>query len=119
MLTMPIDFGGDMKVSELEVPLLNFWVATSEGLDRTAVEPALGERHDADSGSWHPANYHPATDWSQGGPIVAREWYALEETLNEWFGPRWPFMKMFSDQPLMWFMRAYVSSRFGDEVEEL
>jgi hypothetical protein len=108
-----------MKVAELEGQLLNFWVAKSEGLELLPASPKQGDRHDLDSGLWHPSNYHPATDWSLGGTIVAREWYSLDETLGGWFGARWPFMKVFSDQPLLWFMRAYVASKFGDEVEEL
>jgi hypothetical protein len=109
----------DMNVTALEGPLLNFWVAKSEGLELLPVSPAAGKSHDANSGCWHPDNYHPATDWSQGGAIVAREWEALVETLGGWFGARWPFMKVFSDQPLLWFMRAYVASNFGDEVEDI
>ncbi len=107
-----------MQVAELDGSLLNFWVAMSEGLERSPVAPEPGEGHDPDSGFWHPSNYHPATDWSQGGPIVAREWSNLEDALGAWFGARWPFMGVFAEQPLVWFMRAYVASKFGDEVEE-
>ncbi len=108
-----------MNVKKLEKPLLNFWVAKSAGLKRLPQPPQPGEPHDPESGHWHPHNYDPASDWSQAGPIVSNEWYVIEDTLIEWFGPGWTRSKTVVDFPLMWFMRAYVASQFGDQVEDL
>jgi hypothetical protein len=81
--------------------------------------PTPGTRHDPDSGFWHPYTFHPATNWSHAGPIVSNEWYVIEDVLLEWFGPDWCFVKAIMDFPLQWFMRAYVASQFGDQVEDV
>lgn len=107
-----------MNVKRLEGTLLNFWVAKSRGLKRLPEAPAPGAQHDPDSGSWHPATYRPASDWSHAGPIVSDEWYAIEDILIEWFGPDWSSINAVADFPGVWFMRAYVASQFGDEVED-
>ena len=108
-----------MNAADLDGPLLNYWVAQSEGLELMEQEPEEGEPHSPDTGMWHPKNYHPASDWSHGGPIVSREWSAIEAWLTARFSARWPFVKVVSDAPLAWFMRAYVATKFGDEVEDL
>ena len=36
----------------------------------------------------------------------------------EWFGAQWPHIPAISDNPLKWFMRAYVATQYGDEVED-
>lgn len=108
-----------MNVKRMEGALLNYWVARSAGLRIQLDTPQPGEKHDPESGQWHPETYHPATDWSHGGPVVAAEWYAIEDTLAEWFGSDWNHAKAIIDIPLLWFMRAYVASQFGDEVEDL
>ena len=108
-----------MIVKKLEGTLLNFWVAKSRGLTRLSEPPLAGAKHDPDSGSWHPATYRPASNWSQAGPIVSDEWYAIEDILIEWFGPEWTSVNTVVHIPTLWFMRAYVASQFGDEVEDL
>ncbi len=108
-----------MNVKRIEGSLLNFWVAKSAGLKILLESPSRGEKHDPDSGNWHPQTYHPASDWSHGGPIVANEWYAIEDILAEWFGQDWTGAKAIVESPLTWFMRAYVASQFGDEVEDI
>ena len=108
-----------MNVMKLDGALLDFWVAKSENLELLAERPDDGERHPHGSGFWHPSFFHPSTDWSQAGPIMANEWYYIEDALIEWFGTGWPFIKAISDAPLKWMMRAYVKSKFGNEVEEL
>jgi hypothetical protein len=60
--------------------------------------------------------YSPANDWSQGGPIVTNEWYAIEDMLLEWFGAEWPHIHAIVENPLKWFMRAYVATQYGNEV---
>ncbi len=107
-----------MKISRLDGPQLDFWVAKSSGLALMKDAPAEGSPHDPRSGQWHPANYRPSVNWAQGGPIVSNEWFQLEDVLSEWFGPSWSFVETVRRDPLKWFMRAYVASVFGDEVEE-
>lgn len=108
-----------MNVKKIDGALLNFWVAKSAGLALLARTPGPTERHDPDSGQWHPANFHPASDWSTAGPIVSNEWYVIEDILTEWFGPNWAYIKAIMDFPLQWFMRAYVASQFGDVLEDM
>lgn len=108
-----------MRVSSLDGPALDFWVAKSENLKLSPETLEEGVRHANDSGYWHPGTYHPSSDWSQAGVIIAHEWYSIEDALIEWFGPNWPFIKAITDAPLSWLMRAYVKSKFGDEVEDV
>jgi hypothetical protein len=108
-----------MNVKRIEGSLLNFWVAKSVGLKILTKPPLPGEKHDPDNGHWHPQTYHPATDWSHAGPIVSNEWYVIEDTLAEWFGPDWTGAKAIKECPLLWFMRAFVASQFGDQLEDI
>lgn len=107
-----------MNVKRLDGLLLNFWVAKSQGLRLLATPPAPGAGHDPDKGCWHPDTFHPSSNWAHAGPIVSNEWYAIEDVLLEWFGPQWPEALMIQHAPAAWFMRAYVASQFGDEVED-
>ena len=107
-----------MKAVTLEGAQLDYWVAQSAGLRLSLTAPGDGEVHDADAGTWHPKTYHPSTNWSQGGRIVADDWYDIEDFLFAWFGPGWTDEAAFRREPLAWFMRAYVAARFGEEVEE-
>ena len=108
-----------MRVTKLEGPLLDFWVAKSENLTLRPEIPGSGDSHLAGNGFWHPDTYHPSRNWAHGGSIVSEEWYGIEDGLLEWFGPSWPFIKAITDDPLKWFMRAYVKTKFGDEVEDV
>ena len=107
-----------MRVADLEAPLLDFWVAKAEGLADLPEKQGQVQGLDPGREYYRPSTYHPSTDWSQGGPIVSRQWFELESHLIEWFGPRWPFLQVFSSSPLKWFMRAHVARVFGDEVED-
>ena len=108
-----------MNVMRLDGRQLNYWVAKSAGLNLSSDLPAAGTRHDPDSGFWHPHTYNPANDWSQAGPIISNEWFGIEDTLIEWFGPQWPHIPGIAENPLKWFMRAYVATQFGFEVEDI
>ncbi len=107
-----------MNVKRLDGRQLNYWVARSAGLKLSDQYQQPGTRHDPESGVWHPHTYNPANDWSQGGAIVSGEWYSIEDVLVEWFGPEWPHVPAVAENPLKWFMRAYVATQFGDEVED-
>jgi hypothetical protein len=107
-----------MNVKRLDGALLNFWVAKAAGLHLSPVEPRGGERHEPDSGFWHPTTYSPSTDWSQAGAIVSNDWFAIEDMLLEWFGADWTHIQAVVDHPLQWFMRAFVATQYGNEVED-
>jgi hypothetical protein len=108
-----------MNVKRLEGDTLDYWVAKAAGLKLQDATPRVGEGHDVDSGFWHPQTFSPSRDWSQGGDIVSNEWYAIEDKLVEWFGPAWTTLEFVNEKPLNWFLRAYVATQYGDEVEEL
>lgn len=103
-----------MRVTRLDGPLLDFWIAKSEGVRFDSI--AL---RDGEGGMCRQEPYCPSVNWSQGGAILANDWYEIESVLIDWFGLGWPAIKAIRDQPLMWFMRAYVATKFGDEVEEV
>jgi hypothetical protein len=108
-----------MNVKRLDGPLLNLWVAKSAGLQLAADGQGQDLLHDPDNGLWHPRTYDPAHDWSQGGPIIAGDWYAIEDMLLDWFGAAWPQVPALTSQPLKWFLRAYVATQYGNEVEDV
>ncbi len=108
-----------MRVTSLDGALLDFWVAKSENLQLLPQFPENEQTRLNESGYWHPSTYHPSSDWSQAGPIISNEWYSIEDALIEWFGPTWPSIRAISTAPLKWLMRAYVKTKFGDEVEEV
>lgn len=97
---------------------LNYWVAKSAGLKLSPEHLKPGIPHDPESGFWHPHTYNPANDWSQAGPIVAEEWFNIDEVLTEWFGINWTHIPAINENPLKWFMRAYVATQFGNAVED-
>jgi hypothetical protein len=108
-----------MIVKRIQGPLLDFWVAKSAGLKPVPERHSQAERHDPESGFWDPRSYQPSTDWAVGGPIVSNEWYVIEDVLTGWFGDDWSTITAIRNEPLKWFMRAYVVSQFGEEVEEV
>lgn len=108
-----------MKVKRLNGLLLNFWVAKSAGIASSAESTGAGAERDHGSSPLPSPAFDPARDWSQAGAIIANEWYAIEDMLHEWFGPDWARIPAVAARPLEWFMRAYVATRFGDEVEDV
>lgn len=99
-----------MLARQLSGGLLNFWVAKAMASAKPS-QVALQATPDA--------RFQPATDWSHAGPILADEWYGIEDVLLEWMGHDWSQSESFRADPLGWFMRAYVCTQFGQEVEDL
>lgn len=118
-----------MKTSELTGALLDYWVAEAEGMLRMAgntIEDKLG-------------GYSPSTKWAQGGPIIERESISVEvccydnesdKNAIEWVAKIEPPMREDDEEPPRWIfserrtplaaaMLAYVTGKFGDEVEDL
>jgi hypothetical protein len=108
-----------MKVSELTGALLDYWVARAEGWvfdqDDDMWRTADGRAQQL-KGHWTPSTY-----WAQGGPIIERERMSLDgETRHAAIrvgnGAQW--QSAYGETLLVAAMRAYVASRFGDDVAD-
>lgn len=97
-----------IKTSELIGAALDWAVAKCEGLKGVVADgPVMRE-------------YHPSTNWGQGGPII--EQWAIDLLYRD---SVWRALRHVGDcptmgsgpTPLVAAMRCYVSSRLGDEVE--
>jgi hypothetical protein len=112
-----------MKAAELEGADLDYWVAQAEGLDvrycsdRTYVIVNTYQ-------------YSPSTRWAEGGPIIEREriellsfragaWEAqIAPTEGSHYIDQYEGDAMKGATPLVAAMRAYVASKFGEEVQD-
>lgn len=122
-----------MKVSNLLGVKLDCWAAKADGW---TVEPKgrgfLIRRKDEDGmelvcyigefQSGFLCEYAPSTNHHQGGPIIEREHIKLKAGLFEkWHADlKAPYYKYSMEGPtaLIAAMRAFVSSRFGPEVDD-
>lgn len=108
-------------VSTLEGALLDAAVAMAEGLQFRVY---TGVMCYADGDDWIPSG-----DWLQGGPIIEREGISLMQLSDGPANPKWAanFEIGWHSQeldtphvgptPLIAAMRAYVASKFGEEVD--
>jgi hypothetical protein len=119
-----------IKTSELAELALAWAVSTIENPEWEAEGHIVNIRYPDDDG-WI---YRPDTDWSQGGPIIEREKFALEYD-SEWGahdptdpednGDRWYAVwsqlnmsyDCYGPTPLIAAMRCFVASKLGDEVD--
>jgi hypothetical protein len=108
-----------MKVSELEGASLDQWVARAEGIE---VKYSAVEQYWRIIGNSENLHWAPHQDWSQAGPIIEREAISL---IAPHIGDRWEanYGNSVENQvvcdgktPLEAAMRAYVTSKFGNEV---
>ncbi|KWR88783.1 phage protein NinX family protein [Cupriavidus sp. IDO] len=131
-----------MKVSELEGALLDYWVARAEGnltLQSTGPDDAIVEQYGVGGeieGRSPLASWAPSENWDTGGPIIARERIALW-ACDSGYKAAHPAVAdhgyydvelgvvdvggldgMEGSTPLVAAMRAFVASKFGDEVSE-
>lgn len=122
-----------MKVAELTGTGLNYWVAKASCFDPVyqhegAEGPRVCINRYIDHGElvsvplW---TFKPSVDWSHGGQIVEREKINLEcPRGDQWHANIWlgkgagVFAVGFGPTALIAAMRAYVASRFGDEVPD-
>jgi Protein of unknown function (DUF2591) len=103
-----------MKTSELTGAALDLAVAK-------AWQPVYSDQHLLE----HAKDFHPSTDWAQGGPIIEREEIALEPMTHDEHGDGWlatrvegPAVCMeFGPTMLIAAMRCYVAACLGDEIE--
>lgn len=99
-----------MKVSELEGVELDYLVGEATGMLRAmsgTKEFRLG-------------GFSPSTKWQHGGPIIDSEQISVQCTLN--CPPVWRATvrncksNQAGNTPLLAAMRAFVASKFGDEI---
>jgi hypothetical protein len=114
---------GVERTAELVGMDLDYWVAVTEGLKVVTVVERWG--HVVALPDGREQAYSPSTSWLQGGPIIEREglqlrkfteWeagYEVESENNEWIGPHGA-----GPTHLIAAMRAYVSKRFGETVDD-
>lgn len=115
-----------MKVSELEGAGLDCWVAKAVGTITYSLDYAY---HD-DGEPQQNAIPKYSTDWSQGGPIIERHymrifWRGTGMESLEW-SAEFPAFTVKGHEgalcsgptPLIAAMRAFVASKYGEEVPE-
>ena len=109
-----------MKTSELIGPALNWAVAKCEGLNPN-TDPAerkkyVGYSGFAEANGFGYAIKNYSTDWSQGGPIIERESIDLMKVgITQWRADCGPAVT--GPTPLIAAMRAFVTKKFGAEIE--
>jgi len=97
-----------MQTSELQGAALDWAVAKCEGIEFTYENHP---RHEM-------VNMHYSTDWSQGGPIIDREWMSVWHCGNKyWKADIGGCSSQNGPTPLIAAMRCYVASKLGDTVE--
>lgn len=107
-----------IKTSELTGAALDWAVAKCNGVQ---VEKIMG------LSLWSSANWHKySTNWSQGGPIIEREFihwgmtavpHGVTPTIYLAYQYQNRILPMKGPTPLVAAMRCYVASKLGDEVE--
>jgi hypothetical protein len=110
-----------MKTAELIGAALDWAVMKAEGPDSLAVNfyydgdtPLCVDDQIDISEEWH-----PSTDWTQGGPIIEREMIELvPQTPALWDAmKRNQHIPSDGPTPLVAAMRCYVAAKLGDEIE--
>lgn len=107
------------KVSELTGALLNAAVADIEipGWRGFHGTPMLRELKDD---GFHSRTFRPTEFWEDAGPIIEREGIWLECEAGRWTAKALNDDGVYIGEhtsPLAAAMRAYVASKFGDEVD--
>ena len=108
-----------MRTSELIGPALNWAVVKASGQNAEYwLEKYASEDRRCMCES-------PSTDWSQGGPIIEREYINIthpngfDGANDEWVAA-WKFggyEQYCGSTPLIAAMRCYVASKLGDEIQ--
>jgi hypothetical protein len=113
-----------MKVAELEGVLLDYWVARAEWKGSPRASEFI--RHDKKDKSVriNGCVFRPSSNWITGGGIIENKKISLLCHFGLWdaklnCAEQAPWSGMISHSPLIAAMRAYVASKFGDEVPEL
>jgi hypothetical protein len=108
-----------VKTSELKDKPLDWGVAKCEGDEVSLIKGQLETR-------WTTNGWKPSTDWSQGGPIIEREFihwgmtavpHGATPTVYLAYQYQSGTAPMKGPTPLIAAMRCFCASRLGDEVE--
>lgn len=101
-----------MKVSELKGMMLDYWVADAEGMLRMV----------SGTPEFRLGGYSPSTQWEHGGPIIDREIERLMHCSSvpgmQWHATNNARGGFYGDTGLIAAMRAYVASKYGEEVPD-
>jgi hypothetical protein len=116
------------KVSELDGAPLDAAVAKAEGVELIDGSAGYPTAWDHDLACWR--GWSACRDWRIGGPIIERDRITLKCHENGWHALVDTDWSMSSDEvplnwkgdgegdtPLLAAMRAYVASKFGDEID--
>lgn len=119
-----------MKITELEGSLLDYWVARALGAETLRTDNRLTEVLDPrlgfGGGSWQA--YCPSVDWGHGGPIIEREGicvvkfetcWGAQTGFENWIDTNDDDIEYTGPTPLVAAMRAYVASKFKEEVGDV
>lgn len=84
-------------------------------LDGAALDAAVAHAEISHHLSWSDTSWPPkfSTDWACGGPIIERE----RDIICKYLIDTGESITWIRNADLAEWMRAYVASRFGDEVE--
>ena len=107
-----------MKVTDLPLEQLDYWVAKARGIDAYTPEGSADLYYVA-AAALPPRKWNPTRYWSQGGPIIQEMRIDLNwdtEGTGEWSASIDPDVLAQGPTVLEAAMRAYVISRFGDEL---
>ena len=81
--------------------------------------PRIGNSVRFPDGSWDEDFPAFSSNWAEGGPVLQREYPHIDYQLLQWFGPRWPAGDgIVADNLLLWTMRAFVASVYGEYVPD-
>ena len=113
-----------MRVADLEGQTLDLWAARAEGIEYWIERSSVDWEVCADTGNDRSDRYSPSTDWALGGLIIERERIEIGRPTkgpdvgkwSAWIGDEF---SGYGETALVAAMRAYVVSKFGEEVEEV
>ncbi|VWC78801.1 hypothetical protein BLA17378_03770 [Burkholderia aenigmatica] len=114
-----------MKILELSGERLDYWVANILGLEGVRLEPDHTCTYiDSRYSVAVRVPFLPSSDWAHGGPIIEHERIELSIVRVDCAKDQWRAISDWTagvfeaDTPLVAAMRAYVASKFGDEVPD-
>ena len=119
-----------MKTAELIDTDLDYWVARAIGHNVSRGTSGFTVLDWQRPGSPVRGNpFQPSTSWAQAGPIIEQAkidigprplggWHAAIYDWSAPAGERWKAQKVGGETPLVAAMRAFVASKFGEEVED-
>ncbi|VWD12397.1 2-oxoglutarate dehydrogenase E1 [Burkholderia aenigmatica] len=127
-----------MKIQELSGGRLDYWVASILGLEGIRVEPNTACTYiDSSLAMKVRVQFSPSANWAQGGPLIERAgisiwrydetsgdrtgmWFAAAHGIHGWDDGSiaGAGKECSGEAPLVAAMRAYVASKFGNEVPD-